>query len=111
MNNKVVSNIYVDPRNTIKLAETEATLQREAHTSLTLQNSQNRATESSLPQRHGRWCFTDGLWKDHANFSEQGWYNTLEEFDGLMETRNTRPSLTPLHAEIEALIWAMERRV
>lgn len=34
-----------------------------------------------------RWCFTDGLQKDHANFSEQGWYNTLEEFDGLMETK------------------------
>ena len=38
----------------------------------------------------------------------QGWYNTLKGCDGLMGARNTRASQSPLHSEIEVLIWAME---
>ena len=34
--------------------------------------------------------------------------STLKGFDGLMGARNVRTSLTPLHAEMEALQWAME---
>ena len=59
----------------------------------------------------GRWCFTEGCLKDQDIYSEQGWYSTLEGFDGLMETRNTRASLSLLHSEVEALIWAMECRM
>ena len=43
-----------------------------------------------------------------AFFSGQGWYSTLEGFDGLMGARNVRASLSPLHTEVEAVIWAME---
>ena len=32
----------------------------------------------------------------------------MEGFDGLMGVRNTRASQSPLHSEIEVLIWAME---
>ena len=32
----------------------------------------------------------------------------MEGFDGLMGARNTRACQSPLHSEIEALIWAME---
>ena len=35
-------------------------------------------------------------------------YRTLEGFDGLMRTKNTRASQSPLHSEIDALIWTME---
>ena len=62
----------------------------------------------TLPDIPGRWCFTDGSWKEHEFFSGQGWYSTLEGFDGLMGARNTRASISPLHSEMEALIWAME---
>ena len=34
--------------------------------------------------------------------------STLEGFEGMMGARNTRASLSPLHSEMEALIWAME---
>ena len=56
----------------------------------------------------GRWCFTDGSWKDNDHFSGQGWYSTLPGFDGLLGARNVRACLSPLHSELEALIWAME---
>ena len=38
----------------------------------------------------------------------QGWFSTLEGFDGLMGARNVRTPLSPFHAEMEALLWAME---
>ena len=32
----------------------------------------------------------------------------FQGFEGLLGARNVRASLSPLHAEMEALIWAME---
>ena len=61
-----------------------------------------------VPSIPGRWCFTDGSWKDEEIFLGQGWYSTLEGFDGLMGIRNTRAGQSPLHSEIEAFIWAMK---
>ncbi|XP_056842959.1 uncharacterized protein LOC130495566 [Raphanus sativus] len=108
-NCKVFSNLDIDPRDTLQLAETESRLWKEA------QNSINQGLEVSTitatPQVQlipGIWCFSDGSWKVNENLSGQGWYSTLEGFDGLMGARNTRASLSPLHSEIEALIWAME---
>ena len=46
--------------------------------------------------------------KNQEIYSGQGWYSTLEGFDGLMGVRNTRASQSPLHSEIDALIWAIE---
>ena len=41
-------------------------------------------------------------------FSGQGWFSTLPGFDGLLGARNVRTCLSPLHSEMEALIWAMK---
>ena len=41
-------------------------------------------------------------------FSGQGWFSTLSGFDGLLGARNVRACLSPLHSELEALIWAIE---
>lgn len=50
----------------------------------------------------------DGSRKNQENYSGQGWYSTLESFNGLMRARNTRASQFPLLSEIDALFWAME---
>ena len=106
-NNKVFSNLNIDPRETLKLAETKSTLWAEAQMVKT-QGAIHQAGVSTLPMISGRWCFTDGSWKENDFFSGQGWYNTLEGFDGLIGARNVRANLSPLHAEMEALLWAME---
>ncbi|XP_013639425.1 PREDICTED: uncharacterized protein LOC106344632 [Brassica oleracea var. oleracea] len=62
----------------------------------------------TIPTIPGRWCYTDGSWKENDRYSGQGWYSLLEGFDGLMGAKNTRGSQSPLHSEIEALIWGME---
>lgn len=48
------------------------------------------------------------LGKIEILFSEQGWYSTFEGFTGLMGARNVWASLSSLHAEVEAFVWAME---
>lgn len=75
------------------MAETKAILWHEAHTSLTQQTTQAKDVElSTLPQIPGQWYFTYRSWKAQDNSSGQGWYNTLEGFDGLMGANNTRES-------------------
>ncbi|XP_033128225.1 uncharacterized protein LOC117125827 [Brassica rapa] len=106
-NNKVFSNLDIDPRDTLKLAETESALWAEAQL-VKEQRTVSQVDVISLPEIPGRWCFTDGSWKENDNFSGQGWFSTLEGFAGLMGARNVRTSLSPLHAEMEALLWAME---
>ena len=106
-NNKVFSNLDVDPRDTLKLPELESTLWAEAHVT----NNEmvaNQVHERIVPTLPGKWCFIDCPWKDKEQFSEQGWYITLAGFDRLLGARNVRASLSLLHSEVEALIWAME---
>ena len=102
-NNKVFSNLDIDLKDTLTLAETESTLWGEAQVIKTKQAPpQNEVLNRQL--RVGRWCFIDGSWKDKEPYSGQGWYSILEGFQGLMGARNTRACLSPLHAEMEALI-------
>ena len=97
----------IGPRETLKLAELESSLLTEAQVGndptrgLSVQTSPPLATP-------GRWYFLDGSWKDKDLFSGKGWYSTLPGFDGLLGARNIRTCLSPLHSEVEALIWTME---
>ena len=81
---------------TLKLAETESILWVEAHVPK-IQGAAGQVEVQTLPSIAGRWCFIDGSWKDKEPYSGQGWYNTLEGFDGLMGARKVRASLSPLH--------------
>ncbi|XP_056858337.1 uncharacterized protein LOC130507670, partial [Raphanus sativus] len=105
-NCKVSSNLDIDARDTLKLAETESTLWAAAQ-ELNIQPSIAPQVHT-LPTIPGRWCFVDGSWKDKDSFSGQGWISTLEGFQSLMGARNVRATMSPLNSEVEALIWAME---
>ena len=107
MNNKAFSNVDVDSQDTLKLAETESTLWAKAQV-LNTQRVARPVEVTTMQSIPGRWCFSDGSWKENEVFLGQGWYSTLESFDGLMGARNVRASLSPLHSKIEALVWAME---
>ena len=101
------SNLDIDLRKTLRLAEVESTLWAEAQ----VINNHRLAQEVHVRPNLGtteRWCFTDGSWKDKDLFSGQGWFSTLPRFDGLLRARNVRACLSSLHSEMEALIWAME---
>ena len=58
---------------------------------------------------HSRTCFIDGEWKENDKFSGQGWFcRGVGSEEKMMGEMNLRRSLSALHAECEALIWAME---
>ena len=63
---------------------------------------------ATLPSIPARWCFIDGFWKENDIFSGKDWFSALAGFDGLMGARNVRASLSPLYAEMESPLWAME---
>ena len=108
-NNKVFSNLDIDPRDSLRLAETESALWAEAQINHAQRTEQARSVVNErVPIIPGRWCFTDGSWKENERFLGQGWCSTLEGFDSLLGARNTRVTQSPLHSEIEALIWTME---
>ena len=106
-NNKVFSNLDIDPRETLNLAELESTLWTESQVINTLRLVHEAQNIPNL-RTTGRWCYTDGSWKDKNLFSGQGWFSTLPGFEGLLRARNVRACLSRFHAEMEALIWAME---
>ena len=99
-NNKVFSNLDIDPRETLNLDELESRLWAETH----VINNPRLVHEVQIRSNSGttrRWCFTHGSWKDTDLFSGQGWFNTLPGFDGLLGARNVRVCLSPLHVEME----------
>ena len=56
-----------------------------------------------------RVCFIDEAWKEQDKFTGQVWFCQARDSDDvMMGAMNLRRSLSPLHAECEALIWAME---
>ena len=59
MHHKVFSNVEIDPRDTLKLAETESILWAEAHI-VSEQRTVSHVEVTSLPPIRGRLCFTDG---------------------------------------------------
>ena len=66
-NNKVFSNLDVDSRETLRLAEVESTLWAEAH----IINDHRLTRDVQVRPDLGttrRWCFTDGSWKDKDFF-------------------------------------------
>ena len=60
-NNKVFSNLDIDPLDTIKLAETESTLWAETQI-LNEQRTVPQIADTTLPLIPGRWC----LWMAHG---------------------------------------------
>lgn len=83
MNNKVFSNLDVDPKDTFTLAVTESTLWTEVNVAIPAKTVPHNV-DATLLQISGRWCFRDGFWKDNDFFWGQNWYSTLADFDGLM---------------------------
>lgn len=75
----------MDPKDSLKLAETESLIWWEAQASITQRVTLTRKLKVTvLPQIPERQCFTNESWKENDIYSCQGWYNTLKGFDGLM---------------------------
>ncbi|KAG7585995.1 Reverse transcriptase zinc-binding domain [Arabidopsis thaliana x Arabidopsis arenosa] len=115
-NNKVFNNMDQSPIDILRLAENEEQAWQLAQVEISDDNLETVATitqshcrvEHIGHNRSGYQCFLDGSWKENDCFSGLGWFCSYpnEEMHD-MGAANTRRSLTSLHTEVEALIWAM----
>ncbi|KAG7579374.1 Reverse transcriptase zinc-binding domain [Arabidopsis thaliana x Arabidopsis arenosa] len=116
-NEKIFENIDTDPIEVLRLAEKEAQLWQSAQIELHNENhgyvdlvNRIRVRDVSLDSNYsGYRCFVDGSWKESDKFSGTGWFCTSSNGEPpTMGAANLRRSLSPLHAEVEALLWAMK---
>ncbi|KAG7594250.1 Zinc finger CCHC-type [Arabidopsis thaliana x Arabidopsis arenosa] len=72
--------------------------------------NRSRVKDASLDSTYsGYRCFVDGSWKESDKFSGTGWFCTSSTGEPpTMGAANLRRSLSPLHAEVEALLWEMK---
>ncbi|XP_010468420.1 PREDICTED: uncharacterized protein LOC104748482 [Camelina sativa] len=116
-NARVFENVIDNPLDVVRLVEGEATVWLQAqvevedgdqpHTS-PVPNSRQRGPIRSLPPSFtGYRCFVDGSWKESDTYAGAGWVCSTRHSGSDMGATNFRRSLSPLHAEVEAFIWAM----
>ena len=88
--------------------EIKGVLWAESQTGESINRASLHVAENIFP--HGvNKCYIDGAWKEKDPYTGQGWvYRKDGSTDTMMGEMFIRRSLSPLHAECEALIWAME---
>ncbi|XP_010451432.1 PREDICTED: uncharacterized protein LOC104733560 [Camelina sativa] len=115
-NDKIFSNLDSNPLAILRLAEDEAKAWALAQLDDMACLSESLGgighSESGvlrIPRPHSSYmCFVDGSWKATDRFAGSGWFCTSPWGDApIMGAANHRRSLSPLHAEVEALVWAM----
>ncbi|XP_010495697.1 PREDICTED: uncharacterized protein LOC104772828 [Camelina sativa] len=115
-NARVYENIVEKSEDIVRIAEGEATWWQKAQleedigipVSFPVGLSVPAATNTLPTEFSGYRCFIDGSWKAGDQFAGAGWCCTsLQDASPLMGARSFRRSLSPLHAEAEAFLWAM----
>ncbi|XP_023634340.1 uncharacterized protein LOC111829476 [Capsella rubella] len=113
-NEKVFDNIDRDPREVLRLAECEAQswfdaqMEGAVDTGSGVPRGLYQINDPSSIRYPGFTCFVDGSWKEGDIFAGLGWYCTATNGEPTMGASNFRRSLSPLHTEVEALVWAMK---
>ncbi|XP_010513530.1 PREDICTED: uncharacterized protein LOC104789549 [Camelina sativa] len=117
-NARVFENVLENPLDVIWLAEGEANVWLQAqvevededqpHAPLVPFSRQRGLTPFCPSSFTGYRCFVDGSWKATNALAGAGWFcSSTQDSRTDMGATNFRKSLSPLHAEVEALIWAM----
>lgn len=116
-NEKIFDNVDKDPLKVLCFAKSEAQSWKSAQIELHVENHETPNFGSRSRARDiypdinflGYRCYVDGSWKKDDFFSGTGWYCTSAIGETpTMGAANLRRSLSPLHAEVEALLWAMK---
>ncbi|XP_023633877.1 uncharacterized protein LOC111829331 [Capsella rubella] len=115
-NAKAFENRDENPMEILQIAMEEAKVWHEAQVDdsgvnmgLIDQERGRQGGPSNLPSvTEGYRCFVDGSWKQSDKFTGLGWFcQNVKDSTTTMGASNLRRSLSPLHAEVEALVWAM----
>ncbi|XP_019096517.1 PREDICTED: uncharacterized protein LOC104768075 [Camelina sativa] len=117
-NARVFDNIAERPEDIVRVAEGEAAAWQQAQIEDDLVTSPTFPVVSELPVRvptvslpsvfSGYRCFIAGSWKAGDLYAGAGWCCTsIQTTLPFLGAKNFRRSLSPLHTEVEAFLWAM----
>uniref|UniRef100_A0A0D3CA06 RNase H type-1 domain-containing protein n=2 Tax=Brassica oleracea var. oleracea TaxID=109376 RepID=A0A0D3CA06_BRAOL len=107
-NGKIYKNQTWDPFDLLWNAQIESVMWAESQTKDSPNTGSSQNVDHLITGDISR-CYVDGAWRAQDSCTRQGWvYKAGGSTDTLMGAMSIRKSLSPLHAECEALIWAME---
>ncbi|XP_010424608.1 PREDICTED: uncharacterized protein LOC104709742 [Camelina sativa] len=117
-NARVFDNIAERPEEIVRVAEGKAVAWQQAQIEDDLVTSPTFPVVSELPVRvptvslpsvfSGYRCFIAGSWKAGDLYAGAGWCCTsIQTTLPFLGAKNFRRSLSPLHTEVEAFLWAM----
>ncbi|XP_023634309.1 uncharacterized protein LOC111829456 [Capsella rubella] len=107
-NKKLFENKEESPQDTVDKAVLEAELWHQAN---------NQVVSTSVGEIRGDLrplpcdslvCFIDGSWMEADARSGHGWIASTGEHDILLGLKCSPRSLSPLHSELDTLLWAMK---
>ncbi|XP_024011096.1 uncharacterized protein LOC112086413 [Eutrema salsugineum] len=108
-NRKVFDNVVESPLDTLNHAISEEEAWRKAHLlDDTLTEPRAIITPPGQPLATAPICHCDGSWTETGTSSGHGWIVTQGDLVIYMGLKGSRLSLSPLHAELESLLWAMK---
>ncbi|KAG7572209.1 Reverse transcriptase zinc-binding domain [Arabidopsis suecica] len=106
-NRKIFENLSVPPQETLDLAIQEEEAWRRANTQEEPHTVTAHRVQVTIPE-DVPVCYIDGSWHGEEARSGHGW---IAYFGGRMVhlgLKGSRRSLSPLHAELETLLWTMK---
>ncbi|XP_056847407.1 uncharacterized protein LOC130498081 [Raphanus sativus] len=108
-NSKIYTNRSGDPQEILRKAEVEAVIWADAQLMVPATNQTSHMVSEDRSLEESRVCYIDGAWREQDKFSGQGWFCRMNgSAEKMMGAMSLRRSLSALHAECEALIWAMK---
>ncbi|XP_024010239.1 LOW QUALITY PROTEIN: uncharacterized protein LOC112085271 [Eutrema salsugineum] len=108
-NKKVFENVDEQPPDILDHAKAEEEawrLANEEESGTSSPGPTPTPTNTSTSEMSG--CFIDGSWLDSAGISGLGWIVAANRNISLVGLRGIDRSLSPLHAELDSLLWAMK---
>jgi len=107
-NRKIFDNLCVPPHETLDLAIQEEGEWRRANQREDPQSETNPTVQMTQIPEFNPVCFIDGSWHEAEARSGHGWLVSCGGRLLHLGLKGSRRSLSPLHAELETLLWSMK---
>ncbi|XP_023642406.1 uncharacterized protein LOC111831641 [Capsella rubella] len=107
-NKLIFENVSELPQDTKDKAIQEETLWRKANTLVALPSVRTLRDDEWIPPTNALVCYVDGSWHEKDRRSGHGWIASIGNRTFQLGLRCSPRSLSPIHAELDTLLWAMK---
>ncbi|KAG7575079.1 Ribonuclease H domain [Arabidopsis suecica] len=107
-NRKIFENLSVPPQETLDLAIQEEGAWRRANIQEETHDGMRLSTQAMIIPEDTPVCYIDGSWHGEETRSGHGWIAYSGGRMVHLGLKGSRRSLSPLHAELDTLLWTMK---